>query len=215
MAGTMSPDGKWMWDGTEWIPAPPSLPPAPPLPSYQSVQDNYGQSKQHLGVYDYMQPQFGNEFHNSDFIQITPGKSNKKLTIVVSVLAALLILFAIIGVLILSEELEPEDDVVLTYIYAHTCDRVLATYSDANGDAIQEYDYYEGDIIFLFDGKMSAGDEMLGGIIVDNFDDESCVITVTYNVQINGGDIITLKQDGPNYCAQYEGSEVFYNYIHE
>ena len=24
MSGALSPDGKWMWDGTEWIPAPPS-----------------------------------------------------------------------------------------------------------------------------------------------------------------------------------------------
>tara|TARA_B100000003_G_scaffold207640_1_gene225729 strand:- start:287 stop:922 length:636 start_codon:yes stop_codon:yes gene_type:complete len=211
----MSPDGKWMWDGKEWIPAPPSLPPSPQPTSYHTVQDNYSLNGPQLAVNDYTQLQFDNEFYHNDFIQISPRKSNKKLTIAISILATLLILFAIIGVLILSEELEPEDDVVLSYIYAHSCDRVLATYSDANGDAVQDFDYYEGDIIIIFDGKMSAGDEMLGGIIVDNFDDESCFITVTYNVQINGGDIITLKQDGPNYCEQYEGSEVFYNYIHE
>ncbi len=28
MAGILSPDGKWMWSGTQWIPAPP--PPGPP-----------------------------------------------------------------------------------------------------------------------------------------------------------------------------------------
>ena len=24
MTGTLSPDGKWMWNGAEWIPAPPN-----------------------------------------------------------------------------------------------------------------------------------------------------------------------------------------------
>ena len=30
--GTISPDGKWMWTGTEWIPAPPTSPPVMPPP---------------------------------------------------------------------------------------------------------------------------------------------------------------------------------------
>jgi hypothetical protein len=32
---TFSPDGKWMWDGTEWIPAPPTVIPAP-IPTSQT-----------------------------------------------------------------------------------------------------------------------------------------------------------------------------------
>ena len=34
----ISPDGKWMWTGTEWIPAPPSSP--PPTPSNIVMQDS-------------------------------------------------------------------------------------------------------------------------------------------------------------------------------
>ena len=30
--GTISPDGKWMWTGAEWIPAPPTSPPVMPPP---------------------------------------------------------------------------------------------------------------------------------------------------------------------------------------
>tara|TARA_B100000767_G_scaffold91491_1_gene87929 strand:+ start:408 stop:1232 length:825 start_codon:yes stop_codon:yes gene_type:complete len=30
--GTISPDGKWLWTGTEWIPAPPTSPPVMPPP---------------------------------------------------------------------------------------------------------------------------------------------------------------------------------------
>ena len=36
--GTISPDGKWMWTGTEWIPAPPTSPPVmPPSPPSNSA----------------------------------------------------------------------------------------------------------------------------------------------------------------------------------
>ena len=37
-AGTLSPDGHWLWDGTRWIPAPPP-PPAPPT---YPPQQQYG-----------------------------------------------------------------------------------------------------------------------------------------------------------------------------
>ena len=37
-AGTLSPDGHWLWDGTRWIPAPPP-PPAPP--AYPPQQYGY------------------------------------------------------------------------------------------------------------------------------------------------------------------------------
>jgi hypothetical protein len=37
-AGTLSPDGHWLWDGTRWIPAPP---PAPAPPAYPP-QQQYG-----------------------------------------------------------------------------------------------------------------------------------------------------------------------------
>ena len=32
-----SPDGKFMWSGSEWIPAPPSSEPEPPAPSEQAL----------------------------------------------------------------------------------------------------------------------------------------------------------------------------------
>ena len=32
-AGSLSPDGRWLWDGARWVPAPPPPPPAPP-PGY-------------------------------------------------------------------------------------------------------------------------------------------------------------------------------------
>ena len=34
---TYSPDGKFMWTGSEWIPAPPKSEPEPPSPSEQAL----------------------------------------------------------------------------------------------------------------------------------------------------------------------------------
>jgi uncharacterized membrane protein YhaH (DUF805 family) len=41
VSGTISPDGKWMWNGTEWIPAPPSHEPNPSVYSMQYNNQAY------------------------------------------------------------------------------------------------------------------------------------------------------------------------------
>lgn len=209
----LSPDGKFLWTGTEWIPAPPKQ---EILPQQSFYTPSYSpQSEVITPSYSNQSYNNQNEFYNNDLMMINDNGS-KKLTIAISILVALIISFAVVAIIILlNEELVEEDDVVLAYIYTHTCDEVVATYSDENGEAIQEFDYYEGDIVIQFSGKMSEGDDMFGGMIVSNFDDDYCFITVVYTVQINGGDVITLAKDGPQYCEQYDDVSVFYDYIHE
>ena len=43
MSGTLSPDGKWLWNGTEWIPAPPTAAPAA-VESAQATIEQVAQS---------------------------------------------------------------------------------------------------------------------------------------------------------------------------
>lgn len=43
MSGTLSPDGKWLWNGTEWIPAPPTATPAA-VESAQATIEQVAQS---------------------------------------------------------------------------------------------------------------------------------------------------------------------------
>ena len=43
MTGTLSPDGKWLWDGKEWIPAPPTATPEV-VESAQSTIEQVAQS---------------------------------------------------------------------------------------------------------------------------------------------------------------------------
>lgn len=46
MSGTISPDGKWMWNGAEWIPAPPSHEPNQSV--YSALSNNQAFSSQTL-----------------------------------------------------------------------------------------------------------------------------------------------------------------------
>ena len=106
-----------------------------------------------------------------------------------------------------------KDDVTFTYFVAHTCDRVLVTYADGEGNILQDYDYYEGDFYIQYIGEMKDGDTMIGVASVSNFDDESCSVGLVYGVYINNGELITLDEDF-DYLSQYEDVEISYSYKH-
>jgi uncharacterized RDD family membrane protein YckC len=56
-AGTLSPDGHWLWDGTRWIPAPPP-PPVPP-PAYPPQQQYGYPPSAYPSPYGYPPPGYG------------------------------------------------------------------------------------------------------------------------------------------------------------
>jgi uncharacterized RDD family membrane protein YckC len=57
--GTLSPDGRWLWDGARWVPVPPSPPPAPPLGYAPPPQYGYPPSAYPPPAYGYPPPGYG------------------------------------------------------------------------------------------------------------------------------------------------------------
>ena len=100
---------------------------------------------------------------------------------------------------------------VFTYFVVHTCDHVLVTYADDDGNILQDHDYFEGDFYIQHIGEMKDGDTMIGVASVSNFDDESCAVGLRYAVQINNEEYTTLDEDF-GYLSQYEDVEISYPY---
>ena len=200
---SLSPDGKWFWNGNEWIPAPPSS--SLPQEIYSPYVDDY-----HTTYFDYDT----NQQHLDQHIMIVPGKSSNKQFLIVIGIVCVLVLAVIGALFIFAETIEEPDRVTLSYIYVHTGDEVLATYVDEDGDVKQDFDYYEGDIVIQFDGEMYEGDSMIGYMSVSNFDEDACAMTVVYLVSINGGDPIELAKTGPEIAEQYDTITVEYVYVH-
>ena len=199
---TISPDGKWFWDGTQWLPAPPIQSSFTP-PPHQPVNPVFT---------EITQPNLP--------VLISPSKRKKsmKQPLIVSLVILVMLLSVVLASIYLTnlnvEEEEKPDTVVLSYIYAHTGSEVLATYANQYADVEQDFDYYEGDVIIQFVGDMHAGDTMIGLISVKNFDDDPCGITVSYWVQVNDGELTELIVNTEYSVEKYDEVEVEFIYVH-
>ena len=195
-----SPDGKWFWDGTQWLPAPPAQNPF--IPHHQPLNFDFdGISQSNIPVL------------------ISPAKRKKSMRkpLIISLVILNLLLVTVFGsfyLIDLNSEEEKPDTVVLSYIYAHTGSKVLATYATQYSDVEQDYDYYEGDVIIQYAGDMQVGDDMIGYISVANFDDDPCGITVSYWVKVNDGDLTELIVNTEMNVEKYDDVKVEFIYVH-
>lgn len=107
-SGMKSPDGQWIWTGTEWIPAPP-----PPIvaPQLQPTEFNFMQPMEVITPPKLMTP-----------IELRRKSSRKHFKILISILAvSFVLLFAIIIISIVAQEEKQEFSLEYTrataYIY--------------------------------------------------------------------------------------------------
>jgi len=281
-----SPDGKWMWTGEEWIPAPPNSIPdvveiidtksneeqlaietLQRLKNEQEQIENYMKNLHYADESTIIIDELADDkkiatCQNCDIVlkipsgyqgafkcakcnlldknsntnitnqilsipmlsspelMIVPSKkrilnSDKNTIIVGAITLSVLVFIATISFFMFYPESEEIDDVSLTYFYAHTCDEVLVTWADGQGNIQQNTDYSEGNIIVQFSGKMEKGDTMSAVLIVSSWDDDYCAISTVYTVRINDGDYRELEKSGPTIVNKYEDVELSYSYIHE
>ena len=187
-SGMRSPDGQWMWSGTEWIPAPP-----PPIvvPQSQPTEFNFVQPMEVVAPPQLMTP-----------IELRRKSSKKHFKILIPILAVSLILLFAIIISIVAQVEEQEFSLEYTrataYIYI---DSIEVDNGEANRmfevdvfyDERNRFEFRTGDECDALEYYDSARTYYLEEICVINYADPF-VDEVTFGA-----------------CAQYVASDRYYD----
>ena len=176
MTGNLSPDGKWLWNGKEWIPAPPQTPPSEPtLQTPSQFQTNHEIELESMDSQTIIIP---TNYKSS---------TNNNLKILIGVgVVSLILLFAAIGAIILidEEEDDKEYDLYVTYmVNCQDCGIVTADLDliDGTTDSVIGFPDDEGIIEweYKYTIKESLIDELLWAYMIASHDVDDDIIFAT------------------------------------
>ena len=214
MTGQISPDGKWMWTGSEWIPAPPQIPSFP-----STVQTSYPQFQTNHEI----------GFAPMDMQTITiPSKNklsiNTNLKVLIGIgVVSLILLFAVIGAIILQEEDEDpkEYDLYVTYmVICQDCGIVTADLDliDGTSDSVIGFPDGEGHIEweYKYSIKEPLIDESLWAYMIASHDVNNDILFATLisvdEYPRSMGQNSCLVDSDVEYGSYYSGTGGYFTY---